>query len=184
MQQLISHLLSRITELERRVANQMRHGTVAEVDTKKQRVRLKLGKDDQGQDFLGPWVPYGQQAGALKIHAPPSVGQTMTMFSPGGDFEQAVAHPLTWSDQNPSPSEKGDKPGEEEVVMTLGKTKLEFRDGQMKITADGTTFDFKKDGYDQQGGKMKHNNQKIDGSHRHKDTMPGSGFSGVPEDDA
>ena len=36
-------LVSRVAELERRFAGVLRHGTVAEVDPERQRVRLDLG---------------------------------------------------------------------------------------------------------------------------------------------
>ena len=54
--------------------------------------------------FLSPWVPYAQFSGALRVHTPPTVGQQFTAMSPTGDFQQAVAVPLTHSTANPSPS--------------------------------------------------------------------------------
>jgi phage baseplate assembly protein V len=136
----VAHLVARIAELERRVASMIRHGTVEEVDAKKHRVRLRIGEDDQGQPFLGPWVPYAQVAGALKVHTPPSKGQQLTLFSPGGDFRQALAVPLTWSEQNASPSEKGD-----EHILTFANVKIEVRDGQTKLTVGDAVIDTKKD---------------------------------------
>jgi len=121
-------LFERVAELERRVANQYRHGTVEEVDPAKQLVRVRMGEGDDGKPFIGPWVPYAQIAGALKVHTPPSVGQQMTMLNPTGDFRQAVALPLTWSDQNPSPSQNGD-----EHVLTFGSVKVTLKDKLVEI---------------------------------------------------
>ena len=101
----IVEVLQRLTNLERQVANQFRHGTVHEVDATKQKVRMNIGGSDQ-EPLLGPWIPYGQIAGGLKVHTPPTVGQQMTMLSPSGDYRQAVALPMTWSDHNASPSQK------------------------------------------------------------------------------
>ena len=67
-------MVARIAELERRLSNVARHGNVAEVDFAKQMVRLELGQGANSKPFLGPWVPYGLTAGALKVHSPPSVG--------------------------------------------------------------------------------------------------------------
>jgi phage baseplate assembly protein gpV len=106
----------------------MRHGTVEQVDAKKQRLRIRLGEGDEGAPFLGPWVPYAQIAGDLKLHAPPSKGQQMTMLNPTGDFRQAVAIPLTWSDRNQSPSEKPD-----EHVLTFGSVRVTLKESELEF---------------------------------------------------
>lgn len=138
----IARLVTRVAELERRNSNAFRHGTVVEVDPKKQLVRLQIGGTEQ-EPFKSPWVPYGQIAGALKVHTPPSIGQTMTMINPGGDFRQGVALPMTWSDNNKSPSEKGD-----EHVVTFGDFRAELRGNELTIKVprlfiecDGSTFE-------------------------------------------
>lgn len=128
-----------LADIKRRLDNTVRHGPVAEVDAKKQRVRLKIGGTDQ-EPQLSPWIPYGQVAGAVKLHTPPSVGQQMTMFAPTGDFRQAMAMPFTWSDDNKSP---GEKPDEhvltfENVSITMKKDSLKFAvgDASLEITKD------------------------------------------------
>lgn len=134
--------VARLAELERRVAGMVRHGTVEQVDPAKGRVRLRLGETN-GKPFLGPWVPYAQVAGALKVHTPPSVGQQMTLLSPTGDPRQAVALPMTWSNQNASPSQKGD-----EHVLTFGSCRIELRGNEiivkvprLFVECDGSTFE-------------------------------------------
>ena len=103
-------LVSRVAELERRFAGVLRHGTVAEVDPERQRVRLDLGPAHGAEGrFLSPWVPYAQFSGALRVHTPPTVGQQLTAMSPSGDFQKAVALPLTHHSGNPSPSTAGDE---------------------------------------------------------------------------
>jgi len=134
--------VARVAELERRVAGMVRHGTVEQVDPQKQRVRLRLGGTDD-KPFIGPWVPYAQIAGALKVHTPPSVGQQMTLLSPTGDPRQAVALPMTWSNQNAAPSDKGD-----EHVLTFGSCRIELRGNEiivkvprLFVECDGSTFE-------------------------------------------
>ncbi|MEE9923976.1 MAG: phage baseplate assembly protein V [Brucella anthropi] len=124
----IIEMAARIADLERRMNSIVRHGTVAEVDPAKGAVRVQIGGTDD-KPFLSPWLPYGQVAGALKVHSPPSVGQQMTVVSPTGDFRQAVAMPMTWSDKNASPSNKGD-----ENVLTFGDAKIELRGGEIIVT--------------------------------------------------
>lgn len=123
----LADLARRVADLERRMANGVREGTVDQVDPAKKRVRLKLGGSD-AEPFLSPWVPYSQQAGALKIHSPPSPGQQMTLISPAGDIRRGQAFPFTWSDAEPSPSDAGDQ-----HVLTFGDLRL-------SLTAEGLTL--------------------------------------------
>ena len=61
-------LAARIAELERRFSGMMRHGTVAEVDTEAQRIRLDFGPaHGTSGRFLSPWIPYAQFSGALRV---------------------------------------------------------------------------------------------------------------------
>ncbi|RWX72588.1 phage baseplate assembly protein V [Mesorhizobium sp. M2A.F.Ca.ET.039.01.1.1] len=154
----VAELAARVAELERRANNMMRHGTVAEVDPAKATVRLRIGGTDE-KPFLSPPIPYGQIAGAMKVHTPPSVGQQMTLLSPTGDFRQAVAMPLTWSDQNASPSQAGDQhvlkfgsctitiKGDEvhvevpKVTLICGGSSFELTGGGLKMNAADYQFD-------------------------------------------
>ena len=130
----IVELVARVTDLERRVAGVMRHGTVAEVDAGRQRMRLDFGPAHGAEGrFLSPWVPYGQFSGALRVHTPPTVGQQFTVMSPTGDFQQAVAVPLTHYDGNPSPSTAGD-----ENVVTYGNVRMTLADDLLDVDVGGS----------------------------------------------
>jgi phage baseplate assembly protein gpV len=184
-------LASRVAELERRFSGIMRHGTVEEVDPGKQIVRMNFGKDVDGKPFLSPWVPYAQIAGALKVHTPPSKGQQFTMLSPTGDWQQAVALPMTWSDQNKSPSSNGD-----ENVLTYGNVKatikddltqvdvggtvLEVTSDHVKITVGGVTVEITDGGVAITGGKVTHDGKNIGSTHIHGGVVPGGGLTDVP----
>lgn len=129
MPDLIGILLSldaEIAEMKRRFENGERPGTVHEVDAAKRRCRLRIVGSD-GEPFLTPWIPYVQHAGALKFHSPPSPGQQMMFVCPDGDFRQGRAEPYTWSNDNPSPSDRAD-----EHVLTFGQAKQTIREGQMR----------------------------------------------------
>jgi phage baseplate assembly protein gpV len=184
-------LASRVAELERRFSGTMRHGTVEEVDPSKQLVRMKFGTDVDGKPFLSPWVPYAQIAGALKVHTPPSKGQQFTMLSPTGDWQQAVALPMTWSDHNKSPSSNGD-----ENVLTYGNVKatikddltqvdvggtvLEVTSDHVKITVGGVTVEITDGGVAITGGTVTHDGKNIGSTHIHGGVVPGGGLTDVP----
>lgn len=73
---------ARLGELERRVANMIRPGTVVEADYKLARVRVALGKNKTG------WLPWstGRAGGDVTWHAP-EVGEQVVVISPSGTME-------------------------------------------------------------------------------------------------
>ena len=195
--ELIRALSRRIDELERRSDNLVRHGTVEEVDTKKQEVRLRIGGTDE-EPLISPWVPYGQIAGALKLHSPPSKGQQMTMISPAGDFRQAGAYPFTWSNANPSPS---DKPDEHvltfggftftlkgnallikgpKITFEAGGSSWEIVDGSVTAKSGGTEHKISDSGETTTGGRVEHDGKNIGKDHKHRDVTPGPSLTGGP----
>jgi phage baseplate assembly protein V len=124
---VIRSIVDRITRAERRLDTMVRHGPVEEVNAKDGTARIRIGGTDE-KPQLSPWIPYGQHAGKLKVHSPPSKGQQLTMLSPTGDFRQSVAMPLTWSDKEKSPSEKDD-----ENVLTYGNVRATIKDGLLEV---------------------------------------------------
>lgn len=104
-------------------------GTVAAVDAKRGLARIHVGERN-GKPVLGPWVPYQQQAGAMKGHVPVSVGQQMTMIAPGGDWSRAGLIPMTFSKANPSPSDAADA-----NAWTFGDVRVDLAGDTVKVTA-------------------------------------------------
>jgi phage baseplate assembly protein gpV len=128
----ILELLTRIAELERKLDSMFRHGPVHERRKIEGRwfVRLKIGGTDD-EPFLSPWIPYSSPNGGpagLNVHRVPAEGEQLTMLSPAGDFRQAVATSLFWSDDHPPPSED-----EDAVTITHPKFRLDLKDGTLKI---------------------------------------------------
>ncbi len=171
----ISEAFQRIAELERRFAGLVRHGTVAEVDAGRGRMRLRFGTATGGGDLLGPWVPYSQLAGAIKAHVPPAVGQQFSVIAPSGDWRQAVAVPLTWSDQNQSPSDKDD-----ENVITYGDARITLKADSLAVKIGGVTMTISDDGVAITGGKVTHDGKNIGSTHIHGGVTPGGGTTDVP----
>lgn len=166
---------ARVADLERRMAGFARHGTVAEMDTGKARVRLKLGESTAGGDFLSPWVPYAQIAGALKAHIPPAVGQQFTLLAPSGDWAQAVALPLTWSEGNPSPSA-----AEDENVVTYGDVTITLGAGGITFTVGGVSLALTGGGVSIDGGEVTHNGKNIGSTHEHGGVEAGGAKTSGP----
>ena len=182
MSESLIELFRRVADLERKIANQMRHGTVHSVDAAKGTIRLKLGEGANGKPFLSPAIPYAQMAGALKVHTPPSVGQQMTLLAASGDLRQAVAMPMTWSNSNAAPSQSG-----EENVLTFGSVRIELKGDKLKITAPeielvagGHSQKLTGAGTEFTSGTIKHDGVKIDKTHKHTDVEPGGALSGPP----
>ena len=174
VEHIIARLAGRVAELEWRVENMQRHGTVAEVDAETSRVRLIIGGTED-EPMLSPWVRPAQMAGALKVHALPSVGQTMTLFSPSGEMAAGVAVPFTWSNDNPSPSDSA-----EANVITFGSLRIEVTEGGLKVTAGATVLDVTVEGVAIEGDDLTHNGVFIGDIHRHTEVEKGGALSGPP----
>lgn len=87
-----------ITDINRRIENMIRLGTVAEV--KQGYCRVKTG------NLVLDWRPYATlRAGSAKTSWRPSVGEQVIIFSPGGDYSGALIGPAIYSDANDQPDE-------------------------------------------------------------------------------
>jgi phage baseplate assembly protein gpV len=170
----LAELVAKVNEMERRMANMFRHGPVHSVDTQSQTVRLRLAEGDDGP-VLSPPIPYGQQAGALKVHTPPSVGQNMTAFAPQGDMQQAVAMPFTWNNANASPSQSPS-----ENVITYGGATIKLDGSGLSISKGGVTVTISGSGVTITGGQVQHDGKNIGASHTHDGVEPGGGQTGAP----
>ncbi len=148
--EFLQSLMEQLVDVQRRMGGVSMKGKVSpdHIDPKSGKVRLIIGQDDDGKDVLSPWVPYAQTAGALKVHSAPSGGQTMEISSDSGDVEQGTARALHWSDDNRSPSAKGD-----EHVITFGNVRIELRNGELVlklprllVESGSTTFELTEGG--------------------------------------
>jgi len=92
-----------IVELTRLLHNLIRLGTISEVDHAAARVRVQSG------ELLTDWLPWIEgRAGTTRDWDPPTVGEQVVVFSPGGDPAAGVvltgiyrqAHPAPSSDPN------------------------------------------------------------------------------------
>jgi len=148
-----------LPDMERRMANTVRHGKVMEVNHATRRVRVKSGEIET--DWI-PW-PAGRAAAGKRRWDPPEVGEQVTMLSPGGDFRQAVVIPGVYqteydapsSDPNKDTTEYGDGTvieydrgthtlradlGDSKMTMTREAVVIEIGAAKVTMTASGTTW--------------------------------------------
>jgi len=164
---------ARIASLEARLAGMVRHGPVEEVNTAEGWVRLNLGEGDHGP-LLSPKIPYAQMAGGLKVHAPPTKGQNMTVIAPGGDPRQSVALPMTWSDQNAAPASGADP------ALTFGDVRIDLTAGGLRISVGGVSLDISGAGVAITGGQVTHDGLNIGSTHRHGGVQAGPATTDFP----
>jgi phage baseplate assembly protein V len=88
-----------ITDLLRRLENQIRYGTIAAVDHQAARCTVSTG----GLSVPNlPWL--AQRAGSSLDWDPPTVGEQCILFSPSGEPALGVALVGLYSQQRPAPS--------------------------------------------------------------------------------
>ncbi|WP_417842026.1 phage baseplate assembly protein V [Terasakiella sp.] len=88
-----------IQELERRLANLIRTGKIAAVDTDAARVRVRFG------DNLSGWLPWlTTRAGADRDWWAPSTGEQVLILSPSGETDQGYVLPSIYQTAHPAPS--------------------------------------------------------------------------------
>ena len=89
------------SELDRKLANLIRVGTVKEADYKKARVRIQIGK------ILTDWLPWvTSRAGQDRNWSAPSIGEQVVLLSPSGEMAQGVVIPAIYQNKHPAPSDK------------------------------------------------------------------------------
>jgi len=89
------------SEIDRKLANLIRVGTVKEADYKKARVRIQIGK------ILTDWLPWvTSRAGQDRNWSAPSVGEQVVLLSPSGEMAQGVVVPAIYQQKHPAPSDK------------------------------------------------------------------------------
>lgn len=93
-----------VAELERRLANLLRIGTVEKVDAQGARVRVRMGA------LLTaplPWLT--ERAGKNRNWNAPDVGEQVLVLSPSGDLEQGVVLPALYQKAGTPPEQTVDR---------------------------------------------------------------------------
>lgn len=122
----ISDLVRRIRELETRISNRRRTGTIKALDLAKGLARVEFEGGDR--PYVGPWIPWKEvAAGGIKTHIPPTVGEQVDVVSENGELSDGIIDMSTPSNANPRPH---DGP---EGVITMGDVRITIADGQATV---------------------------------------------------
>lgn len=88
-----------LAEIDRRLANVFRIGTIAALDATNALVQVDLG------DITTDWLPWGTgRAGSTRKWSAPSVGEQVMVFSPSGELAAGIVGPSIFQDAHPAPS--------------------------------------------------------------------------------
>ncbi|KIH84220.1 phage baseplate assembly protein V [Pseudomonas batumici] len=92
-----------LATLARLIENLIRFGTIAEVQMKPPRVRVKTG------ELTTDWLPWlAPRAGADKEWDPPTVNEQVLLLSTSGQLGNGVALTGLYSDNNPANGDRAD----------------------------------------------------------------------------
>lgn len=180
------------TGTDSRLSNQIRLGTVAQVDLAQARCRVQTG--GMVTDYL-PW--FVTAAGNLITWSPPTVGEQVFVLSPEGDTLGGVVVRGLYSDAFPAPSASAD----EHLVRFPDGAVIRYDSaahslqailpggGKAQITASGgVTVDgpVTINGDVTVSGKVTASTDVIGGGislkiHKHLQVTPGNGVSGLPQ---
>jgi phage baseplate assembly protein V len=89
-----------LADLQRRLANLIRVGVVAELDAAAARVRVSVGAITT--DWL-PWLT--ARAGADRTYWAPEPGEQILLLAPSGELAQAVVLPAIYQSAHPAPAD-------------------------------------------------------------------------------
>jgi len=189
----------KITDLERRLSNQIVIGKISKVDHKRARYRVKFG------DIETDWLPDVQsRSGRTKVWEGRDIGEQVIISSPSGDLAQGVILGSIHTDQ----TQAGDNGAHHRVIYPDGTT-LDYDDeahayrlsvaqggsfelvigGGVSITAQAGKLTINApEGITLQSGgdvliksqDLIHNAKSVGDEHLHTDVFPGTGLTGVP----
>nr|BDD44937.1 hypothetical protein 13 [Coxiellaceae bacterium] len=88
-----------LSELHRRFGNLIRFGVIAEIDAKKARVRVTMGK------ITTDWLPWLTGSAAhYRDWNPPAMGEQVLLLSPQGDYSQGIVLHGIYQQKFPAPA--------------------------------------------------------------------------------
>ena len=95
--------LMAVADLDRRLANVVRYGTITEVDPTAARARVTFGGET-----ASAWLHFStSRAGGARVWSPPVAGEQVVVFSPSGDTGTGIIMGSVPNDAFPAPSSDG-----------------------------------------------------------------------------
>lgn len=149
-------------EVERRLLNMVRYGTITAVDAANGRARVSFGGETESA-----WLPFtGGRAGGARVWTPPSVGEQVLVLSPSGDTAAGVITGSIASDANPAPSADGGA-----VVLKIGASTITVTASGATIEVGGVSLAISAGGVAITGGQVTHNGVDIGDTHTHPESV-------------
>lgn len=178
-------------DMDRRMGNVLRFGTVSAVDYAKALVKVDLG------DLVTDWVPWATtSAGQDRVWQPPDVGEQVAMLSPG-DPSQGLVIGSIFQDAHPANGNAGkdwritfkdgtvlefDRDASALRVnvnaagsanVTVGGSTLLVNSSKISLSSNGNTLEISAAG-------VKHNGVNIGSTHTHSGVATGPANTGAP----
>ena len=99
----IQQLRWAVVELQRRLSNVVRIGTVADLDVTAARVRVQYDEASDGTPAVTRWLQWGvRRAGPDRTWWAPEVGEQVVVLSPSGDLSQGIVVCSLWQNAYPA----------------------------------------------------------------------------------
>lgn len=115
-------------ELNRRLENLIRIGTIAAIDHATHRVRVDSG------ELLTDWLKWRTgRAGATRSWSPPTIGEQVMILSPSGELGNGIVLPSIFSDVFDSPSSSAS----EHVIEFPDGARLSYDHASGALSASG-----------------------------------------------
>lgn len=125
-----ARLMHHLSTLRQQLGNMVWHGTVSEV--KKDKLRMKMGQDRNGEDQFGPWLDTGNHRGGSRERREYKKDQNITMFSPTGDPRQAMLFPHA-PNKDFGPPDHSNNSGQGEEVYQMGDLRVRKKKDDYEI---------------------------------------------------
>lgn len=177
-----------LSDLQRRLENLIRIGTIAHVDlsdTAAPRVRVQDGA------LLTAWLPFGSlRAGTARLWSAPTVGEQVVVLAPSGELGSAVVFGSLFCSNTPAPSSAAnmhildfadgtrwthdDKASASvfegmRTVLIDAKDSITLRAPQTLVASNISTT-----------GTLTNNGKNVGSTHQHSGIVPGPANTGTP----
>jgi phage baseplate assembly protein V len=187
------------SDIERRVANTIWYGVIAEADYARARVRVRAG------ETLTDWIPFATaRAGGDRTWHPVEVGEQVLLAAPHGDLRQAVVMGAVNSSPNPAPGDRAtlsrtvyedgtsitydreahsysmDVNAAGTFTLTLGDATITAENGKLTLSAGGSTIEISGGGVAITSAALAHNGTNVGDDHVHIGVAPGPATTGPP----
>jgi phage baseplate assembly protein V len=151
-----------LADLERRLANVVRYGTITEVDAANARAKVTFGGET-----ASAWLQFStSRAGGARVWSPPVTGEQVVVFSPMGDTAQGVIMGSLPNSAFPPPSGDG---GTYQIDLP-GGVSISVAGGAINISAPGNIT---------VNGDVIANGISLE-THLHSGVVPGGSNTGQP----